>query len=41
MVASMQRRKPRRRGMSAIESNVSENTGLCVVVICEVYSRAV
>jgi hypothetical protein len=36
MVASQQGRAPGRRGTSAIGSNVTENTGLCVIVMCEV-----
>jgi hypothetical protein len=36
MVTSLQGHEPGRRGMSAIGSNVTENTGLCVVVSCEI-----
>jgi hypothetical protein len=41
MVASMQGQEPESRGMSAVGSNVTENTSLCVIVICEVQSRVV
>jgi hypothetical protein len=41
MVTSLWGREPRRRGTSIIGSNVTENTGVCAVVICKVYSRAV
>jgi hypothetical protein len=36
MVASLQGREPGGRGTSTVGSNVTENTGLCVVVICKV-----
>jgi hypothetical protein len=36
VVASLLGREIGRRGTSADGSNVTENTGVCVVVICEV-----
>jgi hypothetical protein len=36
MVASLRGREPGRRGTSAVRSNMTENTGLCVVVSCEI-----
>jgi hypothetical protein len=39
MVASLQGREPESRGTPAVGSNVTENTGLCVVVSCETDAR--
>jgi hypothetical protein len=36
MVASLRGREPGSRGTSTVGSNVTENTGLCVVVSCEI-----
>jgi hypothetical protein len=36
MVASLRGLEPRRRETSAIGSNVTENTGLCVIGSCEI-----
>jgi hypothetical protein len=36
MVTSLRGREPRSRGTSTIGSNVTENAGLFVVVICKV-----
>jgi hypothetical protein len=36
MVASLRGRETGRRGTSVVGSKVTENTGLCVMVICEV-----
>jgi hypothetical protein len=35
MVASLPGREPRSKETSAVGNNVTENTGFCVVVICE------
>jgi hypothetical protein len=37
MVASLRGREPGSRERSAVGSNVTGNTALCVIVICEVY----